>query len=87
MRRRRWFVAGIAALSLGLAAPVAQVGAAPSSDSPASAVIAKTCGAGYTTAYINGSKKCLRRGQFCSRGAQKQYRRYGFYCAPNGRLK
>jgi hypothetical protein len=29
---------------------------------------------------INGSHKCLLRGQFCARRADSQYHRYGFHC-------
>jgi hypothetical protein len=44
------------------------------------AAVAKTCSAGFKHAVINGSEKCLRRGQFCARAADGQYRRYGFRC-------
>jgi len=46
---------------------------------PPSAV-AKTCSSGFTHAVVNGSQKCLRRGQFCARASDRQYRRYGFRC-------
>ena len=46
---------------------------------PATAV-AKTCSSGFTHAVINGAEKCLRRGQFCARAADRQYRRYGYRC-------
>lgn len=29
---------------------------------------------------INGSVKCLARGEFCTHSADSQYRRYGFRC-------
>ena len=38
---------------------------------------------GYTAdvnAVINGAQKCLRRGQYCSHSADRQYHRYGFHC-------
>jgi hypothetical protein len=41
---------------------------------------AKSCRAGYTHAVINGAEKCLHRGEFCARAADRQYRRYGFRC-------
>jgi len=41
---------------------------------------AKSCSSGYTHAVINGQQKCLRRGQFCTHSADRQYRRYGFRC-------
>ena len=66
-----------------LAVAAVVVGAAPAFDTspltPADA-IAKSCGASYRHAVISGSEKCLRRGQFCARAADGQYRRYGFRC-------
>ena len=41
---------------------------------------AKSCGSGYKHAVISGSHKCLRRGQLCARGADRQYHRYGYHC-------
>jgi hypothetical protein len=77
MRRR------LAALAVAAVAFAAAPAVAPVVDSspvaPASAV-AKSCSASYTHAVINGSEKCLRRGQFCARAADRQYRRYGFRC-------
>jgi hypothetical protein len=46
---------------------------------PASAM-AKSCSSGYTHAVIRGAHKCLRRGQFCARSADRQYHRYGYHC-------
>ena len=66
----------VAALSLAGAAPVA----ASASHEETRAVAAKSCSSGYTHAVISGSHKCLRRGQFCSRGADRQYHRYGYHC-------
>jgi hypothetical protein len=45
-----------------------------------SAVIAKTCSGGYTHAVIGGQHKCLRRGQYCVRGRDREYHKYGFHC-------
>jgi len=42
--------------------------------------IAKSCSSGYVHGVINGAHKCLRRGQFCSIPADRQYHRYGFHC-------
>ncbi len=42
--------------------------------------VAKPCSASYTHAVIDGAHKCLRRGQYCSRPADRQYYRYGFHC-------
>jgi hypothetical protein len=69
----------VAAASIAAAAPAV----APVSDSspitPAVAV-AKSCSGSYTHAVIRGAHKCLRRGQFCARAADRQYHRYGFHC-------
>lgn len=74
MRQR--FVAVLAAASLFSAVPAV----APVFDgSPVAAAYAKSC-SGYVKAQINGQTKCLRRGQFCARAADRQYRRYGFRC-------
>lgn len=48
--------------------------------SPAHAVVAKSCSDGYKRGVINGHVKCLRRGEFCTHSADRQYRRYGFRC-------
>jgi hypothetical protein len=73
MKRRLAALAVAAVAAAG--APV--VGGSPVA--PASAV-AKSCRASYTHAVIRGAEKCLRRGQFCARAADRQYRRYGFRC-------
>lgn len=71
-------IAGLlAALTLIAAVPAASVDAHV--DGPV-AVAAKACGSGYTHAVIDGSHKCLRRGQFCARSADRQYHRYGYHC-------
>jgi hypothetical protein len=69
-----------------LAAAVVAFAAAPavpifdaSHVAPADAV-AKSCSTGFKHAVINGAEKCLRRGQFCARAADGQYRRYGYRC-------
>jgi hypothetical protein len=73
-------------IGLALAGAVAGLpGAAPATAAsataePVLAVAAKACSSGWTHAVINGSHKCLRRGQFCARSAKRQYRRYGFRC-------
>ena len=66
----------VAALSLVGAVPVT----AAQSHSPVHAIATKSCGSGYTHAVINGAHKCLRRGQFCSHSADRQYHRYGYHC-------
>ena len=71
---RRILVAALAAASLAAGAPAA------SAHAPVEAVAAESCSSGWTHAVINGSHKCLRRGQFCARAADRQYHRYGFHC-------
>jgi hypothetical protein len=75
MSGRRWVVALVTAVVAG--APIA---AAPAAKPGPIAIQAKTCGSGYTHAVINRSHKCLRRGQYCSQSADRQYHRYGFHC-------
>jgi hypothetical protein len=75
-------VALLAALSLVGAVPAASVHA----DSPP-AVAAKTCPAGYTHANLSWGEKCLRAGQFCKKGANREYHRYGYHCQRNGHLR
>ena len=47
---------------------------------------AKSCSSSYKHAVINGEHKCLRRGQLCQRGADRQYHKYGFHCHKTGKL-
>ena len=44
------------------------------------AITAKSCSSTYVRGVINGSVKCLARGEFCTHSADSQYRRYGFRC-------
>jgi hypothetical protein len=76
MRRRLAVL--LAALTL-VAWPVASAPASLSA-APSQAVAAKTCSSGYKHAVIGGMHKCLRAGQFCTRGYDKQYRKYGYRC-------
>jgi hypothetical protein len=79
---RRILAATLAAIAIG-----ALPAAAPAhrADGP-TAVSAKTCSAGYKHAVINGSEKCLRRGQFCAHAYDHHARRrwpythYGYRC-------
>jgi hypothetical protein len=78
MTIRRSLAAWIAAAALaGLPAATAPDAHAR----PVAVAAAKPCSAGYTHAIISGEHKCLRRGQFCARSADRQYRRYGFRCS------
>jgi hypothetical protein len=74
MKIRRSLAAAIAALGIAAAAPVVAP-AAPPAMQPT-----KTCSGGFVHGVIRGSQKCLRRGEFCARAADRQYRRYGFRC-------
>jgi hypothetical protein len=76
LHSRARIAALVAALSLVGAVPVA----ATQPPDPVHVLAAKSCSAGYTHAVINGSHKCLRRGQFCSHSADRQYHRYGYHC-------
>jgi hypothetical protein len=69
----------LAALFVGASLAAAAPAAAPA-HAPVEATAAKSCSSGWTHAVIDGSHKCLRRGQFCARGADRQYHRYGFHC-------
>ena len=82
---------GIKRRLIGLGVAVALIGGAPAapaavSADPPIARAAKSCSSGYTHAVIRGSHKCLRRGQFCARSADRQYHRYGYHCHRSGRL-
>ena len=70
---RRWFVGATVAAGLLGSAPLAAPAAQPT-------LVLKSCSGGFTTGLIDGATKCLRRGQFCKRSADRQYRRYGFRC-------
>jgi hypothetical protein len=75
MKRR---LAGLAAvLALAAAGPAAGVQAA--SHGP-TVVAAHACSAGYKHGVIALQHKCLKAGQFCKRGYDRQYHRYGFHC-------
>jgi hypothetical protein len=77
MKIRRWLAASTAALGLIGAAPVVAPAAPPAAHA---AIASKSCSGSFTHATINGAEKCLRRGQFCARAADGQYRRLGFRC-------
>lgn len=76
--RRKVVAALVTAVAVGAGASIPAASA--SQAAPARVVIAKTCSAGYKRGVINGSVKCLRRGEFCTHSADRQYRRYGFRC-------
>jgi hypothetical protein len=79
---RKKSIAVLAALSLGAVAPAA---AGEAVASPV-AVASKSCSSGFTHASLPWGHKCLRRGQFCKRGRDRAYHRYGFHCHGSGRL-
>ena len=74
---RGWVAAGVLAAGV-LGSAAAGAPAAPPS-APA-AIVTKTCSGRFVHGVINGSEKCLARGEFCARAADRQYRRYGFRC-------
>jgi hypothetical protein len=74
--KRRLVALAVAGSLFGLAPAAAPVSGPVS---PATAV-AKTCSSSYTHAVIGGVQKCLRRGQYCARARDREYRRYGFHC-------
>jgi hypothetical protein len=78
MKIRRSLAAAIAALGIAAAAPVVAPAAPPAALPTVQP--AKTCSGSFTHGVIQGAEKCLRRGQFCARAADRQYRRYGFRC-------
>jgi phosphate-selective porin len=82
----RRLATAVVVLSLGAsAAPVATTAAYPVVVRKPVSAVAKTCKRG-TKATIGGQTKCLQPGEFCARGNQRQYRRYGFTCVA-GRLR
>jgi hypothetical protein len=86
MRHLKTRFAGLlAALALLGGLPAAPVDAAPVG-SP-HAVASKSCPAGYTHADLSWGEKCLRAGQFCKKGANREYHRYGYHCKSNGHLR
>lgn len=76
---------------LAVLAFVAAFAVAPAAIAPGPAVVAaKSCSSSYTHAIVpDGSHKCLRAGQFCSRKAsyQRVYKSKGFYCPPSRHLR
>jgi hypothetical protein len=72
-------LAAFAVAAVAVAAVPSGAGLAGSPIEPAAA-IAKTCSPGFKHAVINGAEKCLRRGEFCARATDRQYRRYGYRC-------
>jgi hypothetical protein len=85
----------LAVLACTLAVAVAGVApavggtAATSRAADVPAVAAKSCSSGYVHAVMpDGSHKCLRAGQFCSRKRawQRVYHSKGFHCKLNRHL-
>jgi len=79
---RRKLTAALAAFTLAGAAGGASVPPVVTPD----VALAKPCSAGYKHAVINGSHKCLRRGQYCARAYDRKaprqwpYIHYGYRC-------
>ena len=76
MKRRLAVVVSLAALVFGGAAVAPATH--PVSLTPVAS--AHTCSSGYRHAIISGAHKCLRRGQYCAIGSDRQYHRYGYHC-------
>ena len=75
------------AIALTAFSGVAVAATTPASSATASpTAITKTCGAGYVHARLSWGHKCLRAGQFCKIG-NREYLKYGFYCARSGHLR
>ena len=73
-------LAAVLATAAAVAAGVPGPAASAHRPAPIRATAAKSCSHGYKRGVINGSVKCLRRGEFCAHSADSQYRRYGFRC-------
>ena len=73
---RRRLTYGLVTVGLLAAVPAGGGGAT----AVATPIVQKSCSGGFVHGVINGSQKCLRRGEFCARAADRQYRRYGFRC-------
>lgn len=70
---------------------LASCGAAIGDTAPAKgsrpASLQKRCESGHVAAVISHRRVCLRAGQRCEPGRDRQYRRYGFRCPLTGRLE
>jgi hypothetical protein len=87
MKRRLTTLVVVASMIGAVPAVAPVVGGSPVAPASASA---KPCSSGYTHAVMpDGSHKCLRAGQFCSRKRawQRTYKSKGFYCKPNRHLR
>ncbi|MGX6448129.1 hypothetical protein ACVU7I_08710 [Patulibacter sp. S7RM1-6] len=82
MKRPVVTLAALAALAVAGPAVAPVPGGTPVAPAVAQA---KSCGSGYTAATIGGRSKCLRAGQYCAHGSDRQYRRYGFRCVSRDR--
>ena len=87
MRKVRGWLAA-ATVATGLLGAVGAGAPADAAPSAPVAIATKTCSGRFVHGVINGAEKCLARGEFCARAADRQYRRYGFHCTKrdaNGR--
>ena len=66
----------IAGCAVGTALSSGATAVAHTTSAPV-ARVANSC----TYGRINGVRKCLRAGEYCSRSARRQYRKYGFSCS------
>lgn len=60
-------------------APTPSAGAAAAPSAPAAGA-ARGCKSGWVAATMGGARRCLKAGQYCTRGYDIQYHRYGFHC-------
>jgi hypothetical protein len=77
-----------AVAAIGVVGLVGGASAQPAA-SPAIAQASSSCSAGYVHAVLPDGSKCLRSGEYCSHkpGYAAPYRRAGFVCDREGRLK
>jgi hypothetical protein len=80
MRLRLASLVAVAALGFGVA------GSAQARSAAVVQLAAASCSAGYVSAKLPWSHKCLRAGEFCKVG-NRAYRRYGFVCPRTGHLR
>ena len=73
------------ALATTLARVVPVAGSVGTLTAP-SAAEAHACSSGYKHGVVGGRHKCLKAGQFCSKGYDRSYHRYRFHCH-TGRLR
>ncbi len=74
-----WMQIAMKRRAVGLLAGLAVLVFVPSPAVAVTATASKSCNRG-THAVVGGAHKCLARGQFCARGQDRTYHKYGFHC-------